>query len=131
MARTLRFADLTGSELFAVDLPRAAIRRVPTAEDRKDGTELADTIERIRWRLWNGQVRRGLDLIGDTMATLEATAEIASPAGVVARKVSGLLGDLETYVSGQSDIIIDYARARRRREPISTAITESTVLTGS
>jgi hypothetical protein len=102
-----------------------------TAEDRKAGTELADTIERIRWRLWNGQVRRGLDLIGDTMATLEATAEIASPAGVVARKVSGLLGDLETYVSGQSDIIIDYARARRRREPISTAITESTVLTGS
>jgi hypothetical protein len=37
------------------------------------------------------------------------------------------LGELETYVSGQSDIIIDYAAARRREEPISTAITESTV----
>jgi hypothetical protein len=33
----------------------------------------------------------------------------------------------ETYVSGQSNIIIDYATARRREEPISTAITESTV----
>jgi hypothetical protein len=35
-----------------------------------------------------------------------------------------LLGDLETYVSRQSDIIIDYAAARRCEEPISTAITE-------
>ena len=31
------------------------------------------------------------------------------------------------YVSGQSDIVIDYATARRRKEPISTAVTESTV----
>jgi hypothetical protein len=30
-------------------------------------------------------------------------------------------------VSGQSEIIIDYATARRCNEPISTAITESTV----
>ena len=37
------------------------------------------------------------------------------------------LGDLDTYVSGQSDITIDYATARRCEEPISTAITESTV----
>jgi hypothetical protein len=42
--------------------------------------------------------------------------------------VARLPGDLETYVSGQSEIIIDYATARRCDEPISTAITESTVL---
>jgi hypothetical protein len=30
-------------------------------------------------------------------------------------------------VSGQSELIIDYATARHRGEPISTAITESTV----
>jgi hypothetical protein len=45
----------------------------------------------------------------------------------VARKVARLLRDLETYVSGQSDLIIDYATARRHEEPISTATTESTV----
>lgn len=94
-------------------------------EDRKAGTCLSETIERIRWRLWHGQVRRGLDLIGETMATLEATT--ASPAGSAALKVARLLGELETYVCGQSDIIIDYATARRREEPISTAVTESTV----
>ena len=34
------------------------------------------------------------------------------------------LSDLETYVCGQPDIITDYATARRRKEPISTAVTE-------
>ena len=68
------------------------------------------------------QVRRGLDFVAETMATLEATAEAASPATL---KVTRLLGELETYVCGQSDIIIDYATARRRDESISTAITES------
>jgi hypothetical protein len=49
----------------------------------------------------------------------------ASPAA--AAKVTGALRGLEIYVSGQSDLIIDYAAARRSDEPISTAITESTV----
>jgi hypothetical protein len=97
------------------------------AEDCKTGTRLSETIERIRWRLWHGQVRRGLELIAETMATLEATAEPTSPTATVALKVAGLLGELETYVCGQSDIMIDYATARRREEPISTALTESTV----
>jgi hypothetical protein len=68
--------------------------------------------QNLKWRLWHGQVRRGLDLIAETMATL---------------KVTRLLGELETYVYRQSDIIIDYATARRREEPISTAVTKSTV----
>ena len=95
--------------------------------DRQAGTRLAETIERMRWRLWHGQVGRGLDLIGETMATLEATAGTASPTTSAALKVARLLRELETYVCGQSDIIIDYATARRRKEPISTAVTESTV----
>jgi hypothetical protein len=36
-----------------------------------------------------------------------------------------------TYVCGQADIIIDYAKARRREESISTAVTESTVMNGT
>jgi hypothetical protein len=38
-----------------------------------------------------------------------------------------VLRGLETYVSGQSEMIIDYATARGSDEPISTATTESTV----
>ncbi|WP_158933233.1 hypothetical protein [Acidisphaera sp. S103] len=36
-----------------------------TEADRQAGARLAETIERIRWRLWHGQVRRALDLIAD------------------------------------------------------------------
>jgi hypothetical protein len=98
-----------------------------SAKECEAGSRLSETIERIRWRLWHGQVGRGLELIGETMATLEAMAGATSPAAAVALRVGRLLGELETYVCGQSDIIIDYATARRREEPISTAVTESTV----
>ena len=95
--------------------------------DRADAARLADTIEHIRWRLWHGQVQRALDLIGDTLVILDAAAESVSPHAATAGKVAGVLRALETYVSGQSGLIIDYATARRNDEPISTATTESTV----
>jgi hypothetical protein len=98
-----------------------------TETDRHAGARLTETIERIRWRLWHGQVERALDLIAETVVTVGVAADDKSPIAAAARKVARLLGDLETYVSGQSDIIIDYATARRCEEPISTAITESTV----
>jgi hypothetical protein len=100
-----------------------------TAENRVEAARLADVVEaHIRWRLWHGQVQRALDLIGETLGPLEAIAnDVTSPTAVPAGKVAKLLRGLETYVSGQSAMIIDYAKARRCGEPISTAITESTV----
>ena len=95
-----------------------------TPGEREDGARLADAVEHIRWRLWHGQVQRALDLIGETLPWLEGMAD-AAPAA--AAKVAALLRGLETYISGQSALIIDYAGARRRGEPISTATTESTV----
>ena len=92
--------------------------------EREEGAWLAEAVERIRWRLWHGQVRRALDLIGETLAWLEGMAE-AAPAS--AAKVAALLRGLEVYVSGQAELIIDYAEARRGDEPISTATTEGTV----
>ncbi len=41
------------------------------------------------------------------------------------KKLTGVLRNLETYVSGQFFSIINYAAARRSAEPISTAPTES------
>jgi hypothetical protein len=99
-----------------------------TAEDRQEGARLADIVDQhIRWRLWHGQVQRSLNLIGDTLEPLDAMAKGEAPTAVPAAKVAGVLRSLETYVSGQSDLIIDYATARRSDEPISTATTESTV----
>src|SRR3954452_4130145 len=64
------------------------------------------------------------DLIGETLKWLEGMVDTAPTAEA---KVTALLRGLETYVSGQPDLIIDYAAARRSDEPISTATTESTV----
>jgi hypothetical protein len=100
-----------------------------TAETRQEGARLANVIDQhIRWRLWHGQVQRALDLISETAASLEVTAnDAASPVAASARKVADLLRALETYVSGQSALIIDYATSRRQELPISTAPTESMV----
>jgi hypothetical protein len=90
----------------------------------RDGARLADAVERIRWRLWHGQVRRALDLVGETLTWLEGMGE-ATP--VAASKVTTLLRGLGSCVSGQAELIIYHAKARRRGEPISTATTEGTV----
>src|SRR6202011_1623943 len=67
-----------------------AARSWPDAStgDREAGARLTETIERIRWRLWHGQVQRSLDLMGETKATLEAAAEAVSPATPAALKVA-------------------------------------------
>jgi hypothetical protein len=99
-----------------------------TNQDRREGARLADVVDQhIRWRLWHGQVPRALDLIGDTLGALDGVARSKSSVAAVAGKVANTLRALETYVSGQAELIIDYATARHRDEPISTATTESTV----
>src|SRR3712207_9534883 len=52
---------------------------------------------------------------------------MGEPTPAATSKVTALLRGLGTYVSGQADLIIDYAEARRSGKPISTATTEGTV----
>ena len=66
-------------------------------------------------------------MIPDALTTVSAKAELKSLAAAIARKVARALRDLETYVSGQSDLIIDYATTRRRAESIWMAPTEGLV----
>jgi hypothetical protein len=72
-------------------------------------------------------VERALDLIGDTLNSLDIMAKAAAPDAASASKLAVVLRGLGTYVAGHAELIIDYAVARRRAEPISTATTESTV----
>jgi hypothetical protein len=98
-----------------------------THGNRQEGTRLADVVEHIRLASVARPVQRALDLIGDTLAALGATAVASSAAAAAAGKVVGVLRGPETYVAGQAALIIDYATARHGEEPISTAPTEGTV----
>jgi hypothetical protein len=99
-----------------------------TAKDRQEGARLADIVDQhIRRHLWHGQVQRSFNLMGDTLEPLDAMAKGAAPTAVPAAKMAGVVRSLQTYVSEQSDLIIDYAKAWRSDEPISTATTGSTV----
>jgi hypothetical protein len=61
------------------------------------------------------------------MATLDVMVGTTWPAAAVALKIVCLLGELETYICCQSDIISDYATESRRGKTISNAVTESMV----
>jgi hypothetical protein len=87
-----------------------------TDKNRQEGVRLADAVEHIRWRLWHGQVQRALDLIGDTLAALDAIATIVPPTSPAASKVSGLLRGLEMYVVGQAALIIEPMMARAEQQ---------------
>jgi hypothetical protein len=98
-----------------------------TQEDLQHGDLLAKTIDRIRWRLWHGRPQGALDLIAEILEELEMPKRQIQLTAVYIKKLTGVLRDLETYVSGQFNSIINYAAARRSGEPISTAQTESAV----
>jgi hypothetical protein len=88
---------------------------------------LAKKIERIRWRLWHGLPQGALDLIDEILQDIETPSRQILLTVAYLEKLTGVLRDLETYVSGQFSSIINYAAARRSAEPISTAPTESAV----
>ena len=50
-----------------------------TETDRHAGARLAETIERIRSRLWHGQVKCALDLVAETVVDAVATADQTEP----------------------------------------------------
>jgi hypothetical protein len=94
-------------------------------EDLQQGDLLAKKIERIRWRLWHGRPQGALDLIDEILQDIETPSRQIRLTATYLEKLTGVLGHLETYVSGQFSSIINYAAARRLAEPISTAPTES------
>jgi hypothetical protein len=98
-----------------------------TVRGRRDGARFADAVEHIRWRLWHGQSVRALRLIQRTLAAVEAKATGKTAAARSAAKLTKALITLETYVSGLTDLIIDYASARLDDEPFSTSPTEGAV----
>jgi hypothetical protein len=84
-----------------------------TETDRQVGPRLVETLEWIRWRVCHGQARRALDIVAETVIVVDTTVDNMSRMSAAAGRLTGLCDDPGTYVTGQPDIIIVYATARR------------------
>jgi hypothetical protein len=87
-----------------------------TKEDLQQGDLLAKKIERIRWRLWHGRPHGALELIDEILAELETSKRQILLTAAYLKKLTNVLRELETYVSGQFSSIINYAAARPSAE---------------
>jgi hypothetical protein len=136
--RSLGEAASTGTVYHVLDWFHLAMRIQHAAQcasgwpnntlgDRRNRARFADAVEHIRWRLWHGQTGRALRLIQRTLAAVKAKAKGKTVAARSAAKLAKTLAALETYVSGLTDLIIDYASARLDDEPFSTSPTEGAV----
>jgi len=92
-------------------------------EDRPNlSTEMETQIERVKWNLWNGNVRRTLQILED----LETTLDVQAPSLEV-RKLLKAAREFFTYISTNREFIVNYGDRYRHGERISTGFVESAV----
>ena len=89
---------------------------------------IAEGVERLWWRLWNGKARDArisIERIREVMHHFQgeqAGRKSTSPS----RKLWTALHALDDYLTGQSDWLVNYAERHRAGERVGTAITEGT-----
>ena len=102
--------------------PETTPPRFPTTPD---GTE---TVERPRWRLWNGKAQDAQLSFGQNRAVMHHFRD--EPDGrrsiVPSRKLWTALQALDGYLVGQSDRLADYGARHRTGLRVGTALTEGT-----
>ena len=80
-------------------------------------------IDRIKWRLWNGQPRRALDL----RATVRKALCSETSCSLWARRANKLLEKLNTYISRNRRSVINYGARHRAGKRIATSPAEASV----
>jgi len=92
------------------------------SQDENVGAEALDTLERIKWYLWHGNVFRGLQRIEDLIFLLDT--DETSPEQMKLLKAAE---EFNTYITNNSQFIPNYGERYRNGERISTGFVESTV----
>ncbi len=80
-------------------------------------------IDRIKWRLWNGQPKRALDLATTVRRQLFSKIDEC----LWARRADKLLEKLNTYINRNSGSVINYAGRHRAGQRIATSPAEASV----
>ena len=89
---------------------------------------IAEEIERLRWRLWNGKATdAGISLDRIRAVTHHFRGEAGGRRSVApSRKLWTALRALNDYLTGQSDRLVNYAERHRAGQRVGTALTEGT-----
>jgi hypothetical protein len=117
IAMRLQHLEQTAGGLSADDPARAAAKAV-----------IVEEVERLHWRLWNGKAkdaRISIDRIRTVMHHYQGEQgerKFIAPS----RKLWTALHELDGYLTGQSDWLVNYAERHRAGLRVGTAITEGT-----
>ncbi len=93
--------------------------------DEAEGTRLLADLERIKWRLWHGDIHRALEEIEDLEEDVDGL-EVAYPNR---RRFAKAAHEFAAYIAENAGSIINYGERFRTGERISTAFVESAVNT--
>ena len=91
-------------------------------------TVIVETVERLRWRLWNGKAqnaRLSLDQIRAVMHHFRGEPD-SRRSVTPSRKLWTALQALNDYLVGQSDWLVNYGERHRAGLRVGTALTEGT-----
>jgi hypothetical protein len=90
--------------------------------------EIAALVERLRWRIWHGQIDRALDALDDlfrfAMRAREYTYRESNDAALSA---ASRAIDLRTYLSRNLSAIVNYGDRRQQGKTVSTSRAEGLV----
>lgn len=89
-------------------------------------TVIVETVERVRWRLWNGKAqdaRLGFDQIRGVMHHFRGEPDGRSSIAP-SRKLWTALQALNNYLVSQSDWLVNYGERHRAGQRIGTALAE-------
>jgi hypothetical protein len=110
------------AEVAAADNKPAQADGDETAEGI-DAADISQRLERLKWNLWHGNVRRALHIID----LLEEDLEIDGARFENGRKLHKAIQEFGHYITVNRTFVPNYGDRYRHGEAISTAFVESTV----
>jgi hypothetical protein len=102
---------------------RQQLKELIAAAPDHDLERLDDELERVKWRLWHGNVFRGLQMIEGVQWQREELDEEAPASCKLTKKVAEFYG----YITANEAFIPNYGDRHHDGEVISPALAESTV----
>jgi hypothetical protein len=93
------------------------------AEQPQIGEEIAKQLESVKHLLWHGNAEEALERLGGLIIELDLLRTFSH----VADKLGQGIGEFETYIRNNIELIPNFGERYRQGETISTAFVESTI----